>query len=248
MLSLPESAVSAFGLNGYVVVPDVFDPEPVRLMLEKRVEEHVAQNGRMQGGGYRPDVIMEPDVQALYVDPVLLGFAEKILGCAPAFGSLGSNVIPAGALGMEAHVDYPYFSMARMPDGASPALCVQTIWYPEDVTEDFAPTAVVPGSHLRPSKPDPERFREEAVPVLAKAGSLFIGHGATWHAVMPNRTGRNRPAVLGSYVPYWVRPMLRVDVPEVHPTLRILMCSNFGERIGRDYERNSVKVSDPTLR
>lgn len=242
MLKLPENAVSSFALNGYLVVEDVFDPEPVRLMLEAAVERHLLEGGRVQGGGYRPDVIHTPCVQELYVDPVLLDFVGKFLDCAPAFGSLGSNVIPGNSRGMEAHIDYPYFAMARMPAGCSPALCVQVIWYPEDITEDFAPTAVVPGSHLRPSKPDPDRFREEAVPVLAKAGSLFIGHGAIWHAVMPNQTAKNRPVVLGSYVPYWVRPMLRVDVPDVHPTLRILMCSNFGERIGHDYERNSVKL------
>lgn len=242
MLKLPDNAVSSFALNGYLVAPDAFDPEPIRLYLKAALDYHLAQKGGVVGGGYRPDVIMGPLIQELYTDPDLLNFVWTFLDCAPAFGSLGSNIVPAGAPGMEAHIDYPYFAMAKLPDGPSPALCIQVIWYPEDVDEDFAPTAVVPGSHLRPGKPDAERFIEESVPILAKAGTLFVGHGAIWHAVRPNKTGRNRPVVLGSYVPYWVRPMLRVDVPDVHPVLRTLMCSNFGERIGKDYSRNSVKV------
>lgn len=242
MLTLPDNAIAQFGLNGYVIVPNAFDPEPVRAALDYHVGLHKARRGPVVGGGYRPDVLNEPHVQALMIDEALLGFAEKFLGTRPAFGSLGANVVPANSRGMEAHIDYPYFSMARLPDGSAPALCVQMIWYVEDVTEDFAPTAVVPGSHLNPSKPDASKFREEAVPILAKAGDLFVGHGVIWHAVMPNMTSRDRPVVLGSFVPYWVRPMLSAVVPDVHPTLQKLMCSDFGERIGVDYSRNSVRL------
>lgn len=248
MLKLPENAISAFSLNGYLVVEDAFDPEPVRTTLEVRLKLHRMAGGGLVSGGYRPDVLYETLVQDLYTDPDLIGFASQIIGDDPAFGSLGSNVVPGNSPGMDAHIDYPYFAMAKLPANGQPALCVQMIWYPEDVTEDFAPTAVVPGSHLQPSRPGQdrfalERFRDESVPILAKAGSLFIGHGALWHAVMPNKTDRNRPAILGSYVPYWVRPMLRADAPQdLPPVLRQLMCSNFGERIGKDYSHSSLKI------
>jgi hypothetical protein len=243
VLVLPPTTFDTLEEQGYVLIPKAFDPKPVREIVDAAVERHLRNDKRVQGGGYRPDILHVPEVQALMVEPSLLDLAWSILKCEPAFGSLGANVIPANSRGMEAHVDYPYFAMAKMPADPFPAYCVQLIWYLVDVSEDFAPTAVVPESHTVPRKPDADEFREKAVPIIAEAGDLVVSHGALWHAVMPNQTARDRPVVLGSYVPYWVRPMLRPDVPfGASSAFQKLMCSDFGERIGEGYSRNSVKV------
>lgn len=193
--------------RGFAVVPGAFDPAPVLADVSPLVEKHIAAGRGLCDGGNRPEVLYVPSVQELMLKPWLLELGRSLLGCEPGFGSLVPNFVPPGSPGMGAHVDSPY---AQMTDAElaedRPCLCLQMIWYLEDVTEDLAPTAVVPGSQLRRSRPDPVRFWTEAEPVLMKAGSLFVSHGALWHATMPNRTGLTRPAIISKYFPAWSRP------------------------------------------
>lgn len=223
--------------DGFVVLEDFFDPAPLLAIADAAVTELAERGGEVFSGGYRPDVLMEPLVQDLMLDQRLLDIAWRVLGTKPAFGSLGCNSVPPESVGMEPHFDYPYFAMPKsgLPESSFPALCVQMIWYLTDVTEDCGPTLVVPGSQLVPEAPtaDYHRLRQ---PVLVKAGSLFVGHGALWHGVAPNTTGRTRHAMLGSFVPFWVHPMIRPSYGFGHnETMRELARSDFQNRIGEGY-------------
>ncbi len=223
--------------DGYVVLKDFFDPAPLLRVAEDAVAGLIEKDGQAFSGGYRPDVLMEESVQELMLDPRLLDVARGVLGTKPAFGSLGCNSVPPGSSGMEPHFDYPYFAMPKsgLPDSSFPALCVQMIWYLTDVTEDCGPTLVVPGSQLVPEAPTPDYHRLRQ-PVLAKAGSLFLGHGALWHGVGPNMTSRIRHAMLGSFVPFWIHPMIRPSYGFGHTELmRELARSDFQNRIGEGY-------------
>lgn len=223
--------------RGYVLLDGHFDPAPVLELVSAYVDEHVELRRPAFSGGYRPnDVLSEDLVQGLMLDPLMLEIGRLCIGSRPAFGSLGANCVPPGSAGMDPHIDYPYFAMgAGLPHSGSPALCVQLIWYLVDVDEDFGPTLVLPGTQVRPSRPLPA-FRQMAERVTAKAGTVFVGHGALWHGVAPNTTERVRHAVLGSYVPFWVQPML---VPD-HAFSRSsgfdeLLRSDMGRRIGEGY-------------
>jgi hypothetical protein len=223
--------------DGFVVLEDFFDPAPLLAIAEEAVAGLIKADGQVFSGGYRPDVLMEPEVQDLMLDPRLLDIAWRLLGTKPAFGSLGCNSVPPGSLGMEPHFDYPYFAMPKsgLPESSFPALCVQMVWYLTDVTEDGGPTLVVPGSQLVPEAPTPDYHRLRQ-PVLAKAGSLFLGHGALWHGVGVNRTQRIRHAMLGSFVPFWVHPMIRPSYGFGHnDMMRELARSDFQNRIGEGY-------------
>jgi hypothetical protein len=192
--------------SGYVLVPGAFDPRPALSAVTPVVDDWVARGGPTVDGGYKPDVMLLTDVQRLMITPWVREVGRVLLGCQPGFGSLIVNSVPPGSPGMGAHVDSPY---AQMTDAElaeeRPCLCLQMIWYLEDVAEDFAPTAVVPGSQLRRARPGRD-FWDQAVPVLVKAGTLFLSHGALWHATMPNRTSRYRPAIISKYFPAWCRP------------------------------------------
>lgn len=192
--------------SGYVLVPGAFDPAPVLAEVVPVVDEWVARGGALVDGGHKPDVLLLQSVQRLMVTPWVLKVGEAMLGCAPGFGSLIVNSVPAGSPGMGPHVDSPY---AQMTDEElaqeRPCLCLQMIWYLEDVHEHLAPTVVAPGSQLRRSRPGPG-FWGGVTPVLVKAGTLFLSHGALWHATMPNRTDKPRPAVISKYFPAWARP------------------------------------------
>lgn len=72
--------------------------------------------------------------------------------------------------------------------------------------------------------------------VTAKAGTVFVGHGALWHGVGRNTTDRVRHAVLGSYVPFWVQPMLTNSYGwSRSPEMDVLLRSDMGRRIGEGY-------------
>jgi hypothetical protein len=235
--------------DGYVILENFFDPAPLLELVEKTVADHVKDGGRVFSGGYRPDVMMEPAVQELMLDPRLLDIAWRALWSKPAFGSLGCNSVPPGSAGMEPHFDYPYFAMPEdgLPESSFPALCVQMIWYLTDVAEDCGPTLVVPGSQLVPESPTPDYHRLRQ-PVVAKAGTLFVGHGALWHGVGPNATDRTRHAILGSYVPFWVHPMVRPSYGFGHTeAMKELMRSDFAQRIGKGYS-STVATSSAVLR
>jgi ectoine hydroxylase-related dioxygenase (phytanoyl-CoA dioxygenase family) len=190
---------------GYAVIPGAFDPFSVLPVVSELVARHIEAGAMLCDGGWRPEVLHVPEVQELMLKPWVLELGRTLIGGQVGFGSLVPNFVPAGSPGMGAHVDYPYSVMDEVPP-VRPVLCMQMLWYLEDVTEDLAPTAVVPGSQLRRSKPDSEGFWREAVPVLAKAGSLFVSHGGLWHATMPNRASRSRPAIISKYFPARARP------------------------------------------
>jgi ectoine hydroxylase-related dioxygenase (phytanoyl-CoA dioxygenase family) len=171
--------------------------------------------------------------------PGVLALGQELLGCKPGFGSLVVNYVPAGSEGMGAHVDSPYAQMTDEELAENrPCLCLQMIWYLEDVTEDSAPTAVVPGSQMRGRRPHPRDFWDEAVSVLVKAGTLFVSHGALWHATEPNRTDRIRPVVISKYFPSWSRPPWNPFCqlpPELLPGMVDLMYPDYRLRAARGW-------------
>jgi hypothetical protein len=232
-----DAALEIVEGSGYVLLEDHFDPAPVLDVVDRYVRQHVRAGGETTSGGYRPGLVMiSKRLQDLMTDPLLLKIGELALGSRPAFGSLGANSVPPGSEGMDLHVDYPYFAMSPdMPSRSFPSLCVQLIWYLVDVDEDSAPTFLVPGSQIRPSMPVGGFTGRK---VLARAGTVFVGHGALWHGVAPNTTDKTRHAVLGSYVPFWVHPMLSPTAFKCYtPAMQELLRHDFGQRMGEGYSR-----------
>lgn len=225
--------------DGYHLLEDWLDPAPLLKEANESLERHWEENGRdsLFSGGYRPLEITPLALEAM-VDPDVLEIAREAIGDEPAFGSSGLNAVPRGSFGMSAHLDYPYFAMTSLPGKPFPALCVQIVVYLVDVRERNAPTLVMPGTQRRPRPPNRTRWRNNHVPVTARAGSVLLSHGAMWHAVGPNETDDLRVALLGSYVPFWVQPMLSASAfPFASRAVQRLARGNMAERIGRGYSR-----------
>lgn len=225
--------------RGYFLLEGAFDPAPVLAEVGETVDRHKKEGGGTVSGGYRPD-IAGTGLREMMVDPFLLEVGRGVLRDEPAFGSFGCNVVPPGSEGMPLHLDYPYFAMKKLPGRAVPGLCLQIIWYLSDVGEDDAPTVVVPDTHRRPRHPLTARTRARSL--RAKAGSVLISHGALWHGVAPHRGSEDRPVLLGSYVPFWVQPML-MPYPDfrLSDAMKSLLRHDMGYRIGRAYGANSAK-------
>jgi len=103
------------------------------------------------------------------------------------------------------HTDLAYFWLDGYPaETLSSAITIDA------TTEENGPICVVPGSHRRdwpirtdwpPVLVDGAVGDDEAVPLLAPAGSVFIFHSALVHASAPNRTDAPRRLIIFSHYP-----------------------------------------------
>ena len=83
-------------------------------------------------------------------------------------------------------------------------------------TEASGATAYVPGTQTALRYPtEADRFHDRAVRMIGDPGDTILFFGATWHCAMPNRSDRDRNAVLIQYLPKWVKPM--EDMPAALP-------------------------------
>ena len=76
-----------------------------------------------------------------------------------------------------------------------PAAC-NVFWLLDDYTAKDGSTLVIPGSHRWPAEaqinpPDPD----QAIPLTAKAGTVFAWDGRLWHGTGVSQTGRPRRAI-----------------------------------------------------
>jgi phytanoyl-CoA hydroxylase len=86
--------------------------------------------------------------------------------------------------------------------------------------EDSGNFVIVPGSHRRQVSetlpgcfiPEANRYLDEgtlppgAKQVLAEPGDSVVFHHSLWHAVAPNRSGRERKSIIFRYGHLWHRP------------------------------------------
>lgn len=167
-------------------------------------------------------------------EPILALF-DRLLGRDFILGSFAANRLLPGAPGQEPHVDYPYWDLhdrGRFPLGINGSFllnCQVTIML-DDFTRENGATACVPGSQKFARYPTPEEFAAGAVQVEGRAGTAMVFNGLMWHCGMPNRSGADRSALLGQYLPRFVKPMedqVRGVRPEViaraSPRLRQLI-------------------------
>lgn len=79
--------------------------------------------------------------------------------------------------------------MSYMPEPWGRIQGINILWCVDDFTEETGATRVVPGSHLRNTKPRKDDQDVETVPLEAPAGSMVAMDGRVWHG-----TGRNTSA------------------------------------------------------
>ncbi len=74
-----------------------------------------------------------------------------------------------------------------------------TNWILTDYTKDNGAFCIVPGSHKLCRHPKPMEGVEEAVPVEAPAGSVFVFHGNVWHGAFPRINSGLRISINADY-------------------------------------------------
>ncbi|HET8726008.1 MAG TPA: phytanoyl-CoA dioxygenase family protein [Alphaproteobacteria bacterium] len=170
-------------------------------------------------------------------EPVMELFA-RLLGCDFILGSFAANRLLPGAPGQEPHVDYPYWDLhdrGRFPLGINGSFllnCQMTIML-DDFTAENGATACVPGSQREVRYPTREEFEARKIQVEGRAGSAMVFNGLMWHCAMPNNSKADRSALLGQYLPKFVKPM-EDQVRGVHPDVVARASPRLRQLIGID--------------
>jgi hypothetical protein len=146
------------------------------------------------------DLINNPDIQQLIMDPVLINIARNYLGCEPIFdfpAMWWSTNFLKEASGEAAQLYH--FDLDRIK-------WLKIFIYLNDVTNENGPHRLIKGSHLPGAKPkellkrgyarildeDINKYykKEDFIVVLGEAGSVFAEDTKCWHKGTPLKTGQ----------------------------------------------------------
>lgn len=143
------------------------------------------------------------------INPVVLALVRWLLGQSAVFSGQTWIIKGEGAPGLGLHSD----SHGIPPGAGQIAHMCNASWVCTDYAgQDDGPTLFVPGSHhygraTLPHEANLKNTPYKFVPLIAKAGSLAIWNGATWHA----SAGRKNPGLRVTLVQNYMRPYMRVQ-------------------------------------
>lgn len=240
---------------GGIIIENVLSPEDVisirRDLIDLINQEREAGILLDTDGSLRPRGVINILTEPILKLKKLIELAEIVLGQYPVLSSFTANVVQPGAKGQGMHRDYPYFSMSeKISISELPTLCVQVIIALDDFGKDNSPTLVIPGSHKENSRIPQEEFEKLATPVIMPQGAMLFAHGAIAHGVAPNKSDKERAAIILSFLPYWVRPfndLISRTKPEVLslPGMDSLLGMDFKNRIRKDLSKMGFGMAKP---
>ena len=182
-LQLTDEQMRDFIINGYVKVktdlPLSFH-ENIRQQLDTMFEE----TGNL-GNNLLPAI---PEIQEVFDHPVVHGAMQ---------GVLGANYVmhphrychfnQQGSEGQNFHKDsYAGDEQIRRHR----CRWTMAFYYPQDVTEDMGPSAVLPGSQYYET--GESAHEQPEIALCGEAGTVTIVHYDLWHRAMPNRSDKKR--------------------------------------------------------
>lgn len=154
------------------------------------------------------------EFERLVQEPKVMAIGDLILGQDFGLGSYAANIMYPGSSRQLPHLDYPYWdynvpgSWPRRPCTSGAILNLQSVLMLDEFTSENGATAILPHSQTSCRWPDLAEFEAKAVRVTGPPGTMFLFTGLLHHAAMDNRsTSRSRGAILGQYLPKYVRPM-----------------------------------------
>ena len=182
-VQLTDEEMRDFVVNGYVKVKTDFPPsfhehiyEQLNVMFE--------QTGNL-GNNVLPVI---PEIQEVFDHPIVHGAMQ---------GVLGKNYVmhphrychfnQQGSEGQNFHKDsYAGDEQIRRHR----CRWTMAFYYPQDVTEDMGPTAVLPGSQYYET--GESAHQQPDLALTGEAGTVTIVHYDLWHRAMPNSSDKKR--------------------------------------------------------
>lgn len=193
--------------RGYLIIPNALPPEAVEHFRERmgRLPESVGYGSNSLVRLFEQGM----DFVHLLENEPILTLMERVLGRNLHIIALQGHRMFRGNEVLGWHADEVYVSRpADMADDVELTPTINVVnchYYVVDVPEEMGPTQVVPWSHRagrgpRPADGDPPRWRgEPPVSLTCKAGDCVMYSNQTWHRGSPNRTDRQRLAVVPAY-------------------------------------------------
>jgi hypothetical protein len=139
-------------------------------------------------------------------NPEILDFAEEVMGPFVQLDSLAINAFPSvdakaasGTVNAWHRDRYSEIPVTR--DYTHPLGC-NTIFYLHDITDEYGPLRVIPGSHreaIVPERTWRHEKRADELLIYPKAGDVVFTHCNLLHSGTPNTSGRLRYFMSASY-------------------------------------------------
>jgi ectoine hydroxylase-related dioxygenase (phytanoyl-CoA dioxygenase family) len=162
---------------------------------EAYVPRQTAEPGCLRGYNLvRRDALFREALQ----QPEVIAIVDAVLGGDCILHSFEARSALPGGGQQSLHRDMPF--VENMP------LSINVVWMLDDFTAENGATRVVPGSHTRRERPEPDRMYPDEVLAVAPAGTLLLFNTMTWHGGGPNRTDRLRRGFHVHYCRSWVKP------------------------------------------
>ncbi|MDE0817599.1 MAG: phytanoyl-CoA dioxygenase family protein [Pirellulaceae bacterium] len=148
------------------------------------------------------------------INPVQMALVRWLLGQSAVFSGQTWIIKGEGASGIGLHSD----SHGIPPGAGHIAHMCNASWICTDYAgAEDGPTVFVPGSHrygraTLPHEADRSNSPFKYVPVIAKAGSLALWNGATWHASEPRTKPGLRVTLVQNYMRSYMRPQHNYEI------------------------------------
>ena len=222
--SIKEFVQELLERKGYFILPQVFSREEIieaRNLVIKYSDNDETKETHFQGA-HKEELNLQKRVWNLlnkgdvFVKMVenseLNNIIGEFLGSEFHIGSIAANRILPGGPGQEPHKDYPYWDMYNretFPHNINytvPLNC-QSLIMLDDFTEENGATAIAPGSQKECRYPGEGEFFDKMERLIGKAGDVAVFYGMCWHCAMPNRSDKDRSAILIQYLPKFIIPL-----------------------------------------
>ena len=182
-LQLTDEEMRDFIVNGYVKIKTDFPPsfhENIRQQLDTMFEG----TGNL-GNNVLPLI---PEIQEIFDHPIVHGAMQGVLGENYAMHSHRyCHFNQQGSEGQNFHKDsYEGDGQIRRHR----CRWTMAFYYPQDVTEDMGPTAVLPGSQYYET--GESAHEQPDLALTGEAGTVTIVHYDLWHRAMPNSSDKKR--------------------------------------------------------
>ena len=180
---LTDAQVQAYLTNGYITVQTAHPPA-VHQKIHQQIETLFATEGN-PGNDILPKV---PDLYQILRDPAVDGALQSLLG--PSYlihPHRHCHHNPCGSKGQGMHQD-SYENDQNVRHHRT--RWTMAFYYPQDVSLDMGPTAILPATQYYNSSE--QAYKREELPLCGRAGTVTIVHYDLWHCAMPNASDRDR--------------------------------------------------------
>ena len=182
-LQLTDEQMRDFIVNGYIKVKTDLLPSFHENIYEQ-LDAMFEHTGNL-GNNVLPLI---PEMQEIFDHPVVHGAMQGVLGSDYVMHSHRfCHYNPEGSDGQGFHKDtYEGDEQIRRHR----CRWTMAFYYPQDVTEDMGPTAVLPGSQYYET--GESAHEQPDLSLCGEAGTVTIVHYDLWHRATPNRSDKKR--------------------------------------------------------